>query len=266
MQPHAHRADESLLPRHRAGLGDRHQPVPREFGPCPPETGGATDPQNRLQVAQSSRTFLDVGLQVVDRVVDFEVPLLLLERLGRVESVDVQVVREHGPELPAQAPRAVEKAIFEEAGPDGDVAGHFRHALGDGADGVAQLHAGVPQRGEEPFDGRGGGGTTVGQKDQHVDVGMREELTSAVAADGQQREFSRHVRLAPHAAHDAIDKTRMFAQQLRRIGMREEREAQRLATALQLVAPERDAGSRLRKPGAGVRDVGNERRRGRHRC
>ena len=85
VEPHAQRADQPLLPRHGARLLQRDQPGAREVAPSAPETGGARDPQDRVQVAQPARAFLDVRLEVVGGVVVLEMPLLLLEHLGFVE-------------------------------------------------------------------------------------------------------------------------------------------------------------------------------------
>ena len=61
------------------------RPALRELAPRAAEPGGAGDPEHGLQVAQAARALLDVGLEVVRRVVVLEVPLLLLERLRLVE-------------------------------------------------------------------------------------------------------------------------------------------------------------------------------------
>ena len=79
-----------LLARDGARLGDRHQAVARKLAPRAAEPRGARDPDDGLQVAQSARAFLDVGLEVVRRVVVLEMPLLLLERLRVVERAHVE--------------------------------------------------------------------------------------------------------------------------------------------------------------------------------
>ncbi len=103
-----------------------------------------------------------------------------------------------------------------------------------------------------------------GQQDQDVDVGVRKELAAAIAADGKQRKLRGQFRFAPDTADDAIDEARVLAEQPRRVGAREERIAQRLAAALQFVAPERHAHRHARGADAVGGVCGGERRRGRH--
>jgi hypothetical protein len=51
------------------------------------------------------------------------------------------------------------------------------------------------------------------QQQHHVDVGVREQLAAAVAANRDQRNASRHRGLGPQAAQDLIDQSCMLAQQ-----------------------------------------------------
>ena len=91
---------------------------------------------------------------------------------------------------------------------------------------------------------RGVGGRR--QQDQDVDVGMREQLAAAVAADGDQRAARRGIADSLQTPrNDAVDEARMLAQQPRRVGVGEKRVAQRVAAARELVAPVRDP--RLRR-------------------
>ena len=98
-----------------ARLADRHEAVARELAPGAAEARGARDPQHRLQVAQAARALLDVGLEVVRRVLVLEVPLLLLERLRLVERAHVHALVEAAPELRGTA-RARRRASGARAG------------------------------------------------------------------------------------------------------------------------------------------------------
>ena len=69
VQPDAQLADEALLCANRARLAPRDEAGARELAPSAAEARGARDPEHRLQVAQAARAFLDVGLEVVGRVV-----------------------------------------------------------------------------------------------------------------------------------------------------------------------------------------------------
>jgi len=266
VQAHADRADEPFLPGNGARLRDGHQPVPREFHPRSPQSGGTADPQHRLQVAQAARAFLDVGLKVVDSVIELLVALLLLEGLGGIETAHVHACLEHGAEVPQQPARAMKKAVFQQARANRGVAGHLRSTLAHRPDGMAQFDADVPQRREVALDGRGGSLPLFGQQDQDVDVGMREKLAAAIAPDRKQGQIRGHARFAPDIAHDAVDQARVFSQQFRRVGLGEKRLAQRLPSAFQLVAPEAEASPSHRNAGPVVRGSGCKRWRGRHGC
>ena len=227
VEPDAHRADQALLPRHGARLAGRHEAVARELAPRAAQAGRARYPQHRLQVAQAAGALLDVGLEVVDRVLVLQVPLLLLERLRRVERAHVHQRVELRAEPAEQRPRAAQEAVFEQARAHGDVGDHLGLAFAERAHGVRQLDADVPQRREEALDRRRRRRAVRGQQHEHVDVGVREELPAAVAADGERREVLGHPALGPDAAQHAIDEARVVAQEPRRVGRREERGAQR---------------------------------------
>src|SRR6185437_14625800 len=82
VQSSAKVGDRPFLLRNGARFGARHQAVSRELAPRTAELRRARNPDDRLQIAQAAGTLLDVGLEVVCRVVMLEMPLLLLERLG----------------------------------------------------------------------------------------------------------------------------------------------------------------------------------------
>ena len=90
MKPDAQIADRSFLPRRRACFGHGQEAVARELAPRPAKIRRASDPDDRLQIAQTTRTFLDVRLEVVRGVVILEMALLLLERLRVVERAHVE--------------------------------------------------------------------------------------------------------------------------------------------------------------------------------
>ena len=85
----------------------------------------------------------------------------------------------------------------------------------------------------------------VRQQDQDVDVGMREELAAAVAADGDSAMLGRRAQLAPDRDDDAIDEARVTAQQPRRVGLRAWNGARKRRRGRWLNSSrQRDAGSR----------------------
>ena len=118
--------------------------------------------------------------------------------------------------------------MLEQARLDRDVAGHFGLAFGDRAHAVPDLEADVPEQPDEALDEwRARGVERPRQQHQHVDVGVREELAAAVAADGDERDVGGAPLLGPDAGEHAIDETRVLAQQPGRVGTREERRRQR---------------------------------------
>ena len=237
MQAYAQAADEALLARDGACLAGGHESLARELAPGAAEARGASDPQHRRKIAQAAGALLDVGLEVVDRVLILQMALLLLERLGVVERADVHAFGEPAPELAVQRARPREQPVLEQARTHRHVGGHLDLALLDGAHGVRQLDADVPQHGEELLDGLGRRRGARRQEDQHVDVGVRIELAATVAADRDRGQSIGHPGVAEHVADDAIDEACMVAQEASRVGRGEERVAQLLALGAKLAAP-----------------------------
>ena len=195
VEPHPQRAYQPLLPRHGARLLQRDQPGAREIAPSAPETGGARDPQDRVQVAQPARAFLDVGLEVVGGVVILEMSLLLLEHLRFVERQHVHRRGKAAAESAMQSPGSGYETVLEQARRDRDIDRHLVDALGDRAHAVADVEPGIPEHADQAFDERGVAGVgRSGQQDQDIDVGVREELAPPVAADGHQRGVGRRAR------------------------------------------------------------------------
>jgi hypothetical protein len=124
----------------------------------------------------------------------FEVPLLLLEHLGVIERADVERRGEALVEPAADGARTGDTAALEQAGADGDVAFHFRLAVGDRPHRVRDFEADVPQQRQEALDRRCRELVRrLRQQQQNVDVRMGKQLATAVAADGDQRHVGRHV-------------------------------------------------------------------------
>ena len=219
-----------------------------------PQAGGLGNPQDRLQVAQSARTFLDVGLEVVQRVVILEMALLLLQRLLRVEGLDVERRCEPLAEFADELARPGDAPVLEQAGAYGDIVGHFGLAFGDGARRMRRIQADVPQGGQETLEGRRGCRARhagVRQQHQHVDIGKRVELGTAVAADRDQCATVGQRELGPQAGQDMVDQPRVLAQKPRSVGSRHEGGLQRRPAVPELPAPVRKRGL------AGVLRVGD---------
>src|SRR5687767_9987685 len=79
VQADAQRLEEALFAADLPRFSRRDEIARGEIAPRLADSGRARDPQYRLQVAQSPRAFLDVGLEIGFLVA--RVPLLLLELL-----------------------------------------------------------------------------------------------------------------------------------------------------------------------------------------
>ncbi len=115
---------------------------------------GAGDPENDLQVAQATRTFLAVGLQAVRSIVVARVPFGLFELLGLEKSERIEMRVETGVELVEQRAIATQKSGFDQRGLDGDVAFAFFQALGNVANAMTYVQANVPEQTDQRLQAR----------------------------------------------------------------------------------------------------------------
>ena len=247
MQPDAQLVEEPLVPARDVAptrFERRHQAVLGELGPRLRKACRARDPHDRLQIAQAARAFLDVGLEVVRRVLVAQVALLLLQRLGLIEAARIHACREAPLETLVQRTRAGDEAVLEQAGANGDVVGHFSFAFGDGSHRMRRLQAAVPKQADEAFNGAAGavGARGLRQQDQDIDVGIREELGATVSTDGKHGNALRCTDLGPQAANHVIDQARLARQQLRWLWLRRERGAKHRCAFAQFLLPARNRG------------------------
>ncbi len=159
------------------------------------QRGGAEmafgDPTDHLDIAQAAGPLLDIGLEVVGRVVEMVMPsLLLLPLRGEELSARPDPLRAHGRTHGLEEiGRAREDARLHEIGCDGNVAGRLVDTVGDGASAVADLEPDIP---EERDEGRDVLAVALAprlvEQDHEVDVGTGQQLAAAVAADGDERD------------------------------------------------------------------------------
>src|SRR5438445_12493805 len=218
VQAHAQVLEQSVMPMRLARFLRCNQAALRQFRPGTSQSTGSGDPKDHLQVAQAAGCFLEIGLEAVGAVLEFGMALLLLQTLCLEKYLSVEAV------LPCAIKTGEETAVsgelsrFKEAGHHGHVLPRFLDALGDRAHAVTQLEPGVPEPSYEFFDlGRQAGGSRVLQQHQHVDVGMRIELSAPVAADREQRKGCRQPELPPHVLQDAVDQAAMLSQHHRTV-------------------------------------------------
>ncbi len=133
--------------------------------------------------------------------------------------------------------------MLEKARTDGHVLRHLGLALLDGAHGVRDFEARVPEHANVALDRCriGAGFERPRQKDQDIDVGVGKELAAAVAAYRDQRGAARWADLEPEPANDAIDQRRLPHQQALRLWIGDERRLQRGASGDELTLPAADA-------------------------
>src|SRR5690606_524848 len=108
------------------------------------DTARARDPQDRLQVAQSARTFLQVRLQI--RCLITRVALLLLELFCFQKSAGIERRVEALCEISEQLAAACKMPRLEQRRLDGNVLLRHRQTLGDRAHTVSDFETDVPQR------------------------------------------------------------------------------------------------------------------------
>ena len=147
------------------------------------------DPQQRLDVAQAAGGTLDVGFQVVLGVVVLGVPGALLGTLGQVEGPSRPEVLDAGGRQHrlAQVLGAGQGTAFHEVGDHRQVGQRLGGAFAQGSDALPHGQAHVPQQGQEAFDG-----VTealllfFGEQDEQVDVRVRMQFATAIAAHREQ--------------------------------------------------------------------------------
>ena len=209
------------------------------------QAGGAGDPDQHLQVAQAAGAFLAVGLQRVGRVVELGVALQALQRLGAEEGLGVHGLHEAPGQLLEELGVTGQRAGFEQRGLDGHVGLRLGEAFAQRAHRRADLQAEVPAGRDEALDGgldRAGHVRldAVGQQHEDVDVGVREQLAAAVAADGREAGAVGHAGLSPQRAQRVVDMAGQPAQQRLGAGLggpfSQEAVDQRLLAGLELLA------------------------------
>ncbi len=211
VQPEAHFPQEGLRLLQAQELRGREEAVRGQFIEGFGAKMALGYPGDGLDVAQAPRARLDVGFEVVGRVVGLQVPLLLLAHLGgeviahRPDAVGGQRCAH----LRQQRTRAGQPARFQERGHHPDIRDAFLGTLADGPHAVADLQSDVPEEGEEAahlaalaFPER--------LRGQHHDVDIRAgvELGAPIAAHrGERQAFGQigaQARL-PQARQQDID-------------------------------------------------------------
>ncbi len=186
----------------------------RQVAPVPADAAGLRDPADHLQVAQSARRLLEVGLERVGRVPVLGVPLLLLQFLRLQEGGRLDDARDRFRQAPEEGGVAREQARFEQRRLDGDVALRGLDAGFDAAHAVADFQPDVPEHADQAFDALALALVGFGaEQHQHVHVRAGEQLAAPVAAGGDQRHAGRGAMRAPQSLQRPVDQPGMLVQQ-----------------------------------------------------
>ncbi len=144
------------------------------------------DPEEQVQVAQPALAFLDVGFDDIARVAHTVMPLVTFRELGLDEVMavaDVEFLRKATGQFVEQLAVAPEIARFQQRGADRLVALGIAQALLDGAGGMPDLQAEIPQQVEHELDDLlAARRLLVGAQEEEIDVGQRRQLAPSVAA------------------------------------------------------------------------------------
>ena len=153
-------------------------------------TADSLDPKNALNVAETARSFLEVGFRHPQRAARSEEGLVeLLELLARepFSSAFAEPIDRAPLESLVERRASDQEPVLEEGRSRNVVLGHEAVAVGDGADRVAELKPTVPEHSDELFDlflRR----FAIAQEEE-IDVRVGAELAAPVSANGDQRQM-----------------------------------------------------------------------------
>ena len=118
-----------------------------QLGPVAAQASRPGNPQNHLQITQTTRTFLAVRFERVRGVFKFLMPLAHLQRLGAQERTRIHGLRVVATEHIEAPPRSAQVARFEQRRAHSDIALCLGHAFFDCAHAGADFQANVPAGG-----------------------------------------------------------------------------------------------------------------------
>src|SRR5262249_3532358 len=188
MQLAAHRPEEAHAAAEAAILGAREYAGFDELllGRVWIEVLG--EPVQSMQIAQAALAVLDVRLNQIARGAGAGVTDILFLELSIDEGPHTRlqhVVAEAALKLGEQSLVAKDQARVEQRRADGHVRARQAHALIDGARGVADFEAEIPEEIEHVFgDALAPGGLLVGKQEQKIDVGAWRQHAAPVSSLG----------------------------------------------------------------------------------
>ena len=122
-----------------AEFGRADQISADQVGPARSESGGATDPENQLQIAQAARTLLAIGFEAVVGVLKARMALAHLEELPGEKQCRIEFVLKPLAKLLETFAPAGEQSPLDQAGLNRDVAARLIKALINASDAVSNL-------------------------------------------------------------------------------------------------------------------------------
>ena len=191
MQLAAHRPEEALAAAEAAVFGWGEHPGLDELLLRRVGIEVLGEPVQGVQIAQAALAVLDVRLDQIARGTGAGMTGVLLLELGIDEGPHARlqhVLAEAALKLGEQHLVAKDQAGVEQRRADGHVGARQPHALIDGARGVPDLEAEIPEQIEHVFgDALAPGGLLIGKQEQEIDVRARRQHAAAVAALGDDR-------------------------------------------------------------------------------
>ena len=181
---------------------------------------GLRNPQNRLQIAQSARTLLAIGLQAVRRLLMATVAVLPFEALGVIKSLRIDALPEFS-DHPVKERRVTRKRTrFDQGRLDGQILFRLLQAILDAAYAVSNIEANVPEGADQEFN-LPGARLIKGfrQEDQDVDIRSRPQLGTPITTNRAKRHGIRQARLGPQIAQNLVDQMAALIEKPRRIGI-----------------------------------------------
>ena len=185
--------------------------------PIATEPGRFGGPKNHLQVTQAARRLLAVGFQRVRGIFKLVVTLLHLQGFRDKERFRVQHRIKLRLKISVQRGIAGDQAGFNQGSLYRHIVGCFRQALADRANAGANLQSCIPATADEGLNflfqnvivfGR----FVVGQQNQHIHIGMGEQLAAPKTTYRRQGQRTAQARLMPERFQGGVSQRRQLAQ------------------------------------------------------
>ena len=172
-----------------------------------------------MQIAQSTRTFLDVWLKAVGCIGKLGVTLANLEHFPVIKRPRIGCCAQFLAKRAIDPAAAAQVASLQQTGLDGDVDGRLGQALLDGAHAVPDHQADIPALANEGLDALDAVNRLgIGHQDHQVDVGMQLQLAPTISAHRCQAAIGGHIAVSPEGDQASIGDPDHAGQQAMHLG------------------------------------------------